>query len=200
MGEHTDLKEIIDKLDDLFLYLSTVPTILFTVIQAASGEKMLLVFLPILIPTFVALYIGYIRGAITVNTIEERMRGWIYLIAAVLFYPIHYCIAYLGTSLLSSVLIGLLYWILVYYIVPHRLIPFFANPVWRERHKINTILLILTITASMFLSGASWFFSIFIFEYLHNGPNKYRVLFASMLFSLIFIITEILARRVVSKP
>lgn len=90
MGEHTDLKEIIDKLDDLFLYLSTVPTILFTVIQAASGEEMLLAFLPILVPTFVALYIGYIRGAITVNTIEERIRGWVYLIGAILFYPSYY--------------------------------------------------------------------------------------------------------------
>ena len=209
LGEHTDshLKEIIDKLDDLFLYLSTVPTILFTVIQAALGEEMLLVFLPILIPTFVALYIGYIRGAITVNTIEERIRGWIYLIAAILFYPVNYCEAYLWPSSLDILLIkpllsGLLGGILGY-ITASKFTPFFANLARRKRPKIKEILNI-TFLASMFLIATSQYLSIFIFKCLRNSPGRYYTLFLSMFFGILFIIYEFLVRRelrrIASKP
>jgi len=202
LGEHTDshLKEIIDKLDDLFLYLSTVPTILFTIIQAALGEEMLLVFLPILIPTFVALYIGYIRGAITVNTIGERLRGWVYLIVTILFYPIYYCVTYSYLWIYPSdiLLIAPLLGVALGYVVLYRFIPFFANLGWRKRPKIERIIN-STYSASFYLVIASWAFSCFVLACLRNSPNWYIPLFFSISFSIGFIILELRARQIASK-
>jgi len=196
LSEYSDphLKEIVDKLDDLFLYLSTVPTILFTVIQVALGEEMLIYFLPILIPTFVALYIGYIRGAITVNTLGERFRGWMYLIAAILLYPAYYCIIYLRIRSLVISCIGLLYGIIAY-IIADRIIPFFTNLARRMGTKITFFIRGCTLSASLSLAIASQLLSLLIFDYLHNGSAKYTILFFTMFFGISFIINELLARR-----
>ena len=199
MSEHSDphLKEIVDKLDDLFLYLSTVPTILFTVIQVALGEEMLIGFLPILVPTFVALYIGYIRGAIIVNTIEERVRGWMYLIAAILLYPISYCVLYLKTY--SSVIqyVGVLLCGIIGFAVGRWFVPFFTNLAWKKQHKIKEINKILDCTffASLSLLSASQLFSSFIFDCLHNSPGRNIILFPTLFYSILFFIFEFLARR-----
>lgn len=88
-----DLQEYIDKkskkesLDTALLFFSSSLSIGFTIISAILRYQDLLIFLPTLfLGWFMPIYVGYVRGSLILDSVEERARGWIYLgIGAVLY-------------------------------------------------------------------------------------------------------------------
>jgi hypothetical protein len=78
----------IERLDDAFLFMISLIGLLFTIIQiymeGISGliEISPLIFLGVLLP----FYIGYLRGAIAIDSVIERIRGWVYLAVGVSTY------------------------------------------------------------------------------------------------------------------
>ena len=90
-----DLQEYIDKkskkesLDTALLFFSSSLGLCFTLIHIFLGELALLYFLPTLfLGWFMPIYIGFIRGSLTLDLVEERVRGWIYLTTGVGLYVI----------------------------------------------------------------------------------------------------------------
>jgi hypothetical protein len=73
-------KSRVDKLDEAFLFLISLTSIIFMVIQAFSGGVTLVLYsIPLLIfGVGVPFYYGYWRGALKDSPIM-RVRGWIYL-------------------------------------------------------------------------------------------------------------------------
>lgn len=78
----------VDRLDDAFLFIISLVGLLFTIIQiymeGISGliEISPLLFLGVLLP----FYIGYLRGAISIDSVIERIRGWVYLAVGISTY------------------------------------------------------------------------------------------------------------------
>jgi len=72
----------------LFLYLTSVLGFFFSLVYILFERiETVIGFIPILIVGMVIpIYIGYIRGAILVDSIEERIRGWIYFIYGLIVY------------------------------------------------------------------------------------------------------------------
>lgn len=76
---YIDEKMRLDRLDTALLFFTSSLGLWFTIIFAFLGIGMLIRFLPILIPAWaMPIYVGYMRGALTLDCIEERIRGWIY--------------------------------------------------------------------------------------------------------------------------
>jgi len=72
----------IEKMDDLLLFYTALAGLIPYVLQLALGKAFMAYYaLPILIYVLIApTYIGYYRGAVKLDLIEERVRGWVYLI------------------------------------------------------------------------------------------------------------------------
>ena len=89
-----DLKEYLDqrgrmgKLDSLLLYLTSLFGLLFSLIQALGfGIEGVIRLIPLLFSgMFLPIYFGYVRGALMTDSLEERIRGWLYLICGIPFY------------------------------------------------------------------------------------------------------------------
>lgn len=78
-------KRRLDKLDSLLLFVSSSLGLFFTIISGFGEITSFLI--PILIMGWaVPIYVGYWRGALTIDLPEERIRGWIYLIVGLLAY------------------------------------------------------------------------------------------------------------------
>lgn len=78
----------LDKLDNAFLFVISLVGLFFTIIQVYMEGIMGLVeispllFLGVVLP----FYIGYVRGAIGVDSVVERIRGWVYLVVGISTY------------------------------------------------------------------------------------------------------------------
>lgn len=91
------LEFLLGKLDGLLLSLSSLLSIIYAVITITiHGVLILAFFIPISVLYFVPLWIGYIRGSITLDSrlerLEERIRGWIYLFGGTLGYVAHFSV------------------------------------------------------------------------------------------------------------
>jgi len=75
-------------LDQLFLFLTSILGLFFSLIYILFERIETVVgFLPILIlGLFIPVYIGYIRGAILIDNLEERIKGWIYFVYGIIVY------------------------------------------------------------------------------------------------------------------
>jgi len=88
----SDPERKLDRLDNAFLFLLSFIGLVIAIIQVyivgITGllETLPLIFIGIAVP----FYIGYLRGAISIDPLDhslvERMRGWIYLIVGVSAY------------------------------------------------------------------------------------------------------------------
>ncbi|RLE70666.1 MAG: hypothetical protein DRJ37_06180 [Thermoprotei archaeon] len=69
-------------MDELLLFYTALAGLIPYVLQLALGKAFMACYaLPILIYVLIVpTYIGYYRGAVKLDLIEERVRGWIYLI------------------------------------------------------------------------------------------------------------------------
>jgi len=75
-------------LDSLLLFFTSILGIIFSFTYILFGyREVALAFAPILIlGVVIPIYIGYIRGTIILDTLEERVRGWIYFLHGVATY------------------------------------------------------------------------------------------------------------------
>jgi hypothetical protein len=78
----------VQSLDDAFLFSIGSTNIVLTLFPIVlSRQDVVLFSMPVLIAgLFFPFYIGYLRGAIVVDTILERIRGWIYLTTGMSIY------------------------------------------------------------------------------------------------------------------
>jgi hypothetical protein len=78
----------IGKLDSLLLFISSSLSSILTIMRLIIGEyNSIILFIPLLLSGwFMPVYIGYLRGAILLDSTVERIRGWLYLIFGVGFY------------------------------------------------------------------------------------------------------------------
>jgi len=83
-----DLKSRVDKLDSFLLFLSSSSGLVFGVIQSfIKGLESLVLIVPLFfLGWFFPIYVGYVRGAIILGSIPERLRGWLYLLVSIPVY------------------------------------------------------------------------------------------------------------------
>lgn len=87
LKEYIDRKLMLAKLDSALLFFSSSLSVAFGVGYAYLGTKWLQYYLPMLfLGWFMPIYIGYVRGSLIKNSIEERVRGWIYFIVGLGYY------------------------------------------------------------------------------------------------------------------
>lgn len=92
-----DQKLRLGKADALLLYIASFQTVILTLSQVYLGSWTLAYYPPIFfLVAVMPIYVGYVRGAITVNTIVERTRGWLYLIFGTILYLIVVTVWILG--------------------------------------------------------------------------------------------------------
>jgi hypothetical protein len=113
-------KSRVDKLDEAFLFLISLTSVIFMMVQAFSGGITFVLYsMPLLVVgVVVPFYYGYWRGALEDSAIM-RARGWAFLLSGVFGYittVILYNIGELGPVVLagSSVLFFFLLWPLFY--------------------------------------------------------------------------------------
>jgi len=98
--EDLELRLRLGKIDSLILFLPSLLGLAYSLLQySVIGTRLLTYYIPVLffgIP--LPIYIGYIRGAIRLDSIVERARGWIYLAAGILSY---------GVMIVNQVIVGL---------------------------------------------------------------------------------------------
>jgi len=92
----------IERLDDFFLFITSVLGLSFSLLYTLFGYREIIYgFLPLLIiGVVIPIYIGYVRGAILLDTLEERVRGWIYFLYGVVFY-LALCVLFTTNRLLT---------------------------------------------------------------------------------------------------
>ena len=116
-----------DKLDRLLLSATSLLGLIFGISQIIiGGMDSLIFFIPFIILIWLwPIYIGYIRGAIVLDHILERFRGWIYLIGGIFIYgcfsSLYYFrikpridlsnLEYLSIAIFILIIIGILFYI-----------------------------------------------------------------------------------------
>jgi MFS family permease len=84
---HINKKMKIGKIDSLLLFFSSSLSLFFAIGYAFINIKWLLFFFPLLILGWIMpVYVGYIRGAILHDCLEERLRGWLYMFIGMTSY------------------------------------------------------------------------------------------------------------------
>ena len=87
LREYIERKLMLAKLDSALLFFSSSLSIAFGVGYGWLGGKWLQYYLPmLLLGWFMPVYIGYVRGSLIEDSIEERVRGWIYFIMGLGYY------------------------------------------------------------------------------------------------------------------
>ena len=89
LQDYIDIKSKKQNLDTALLFFTSALGLWFTIIHMFFGELALLYFLPTLfIGWFMPIYIGFIRGSLTLDLVKERIRGWLYFITGVGLYAL----------------------------------------------------------------------------------------------------------------
>jgi len=82
-----DRDKIVSKLDSALLFFTSSLIAVFSIGYAILALDWLVIFFPLLIISWVMpIYIGYIRGALIYDSIDERIRGWTYFIYGAFYY------------------------------------------------------------------------------------------------------------------
>ena len=87
LREYLERKLTLAKLDSALLFFSSSLSIAFGVGYGFLGAKWLQYYLPmLLLGWFMPVYIGYVRGSLIKDSVEERVRGWIYFTMGLGYY------------------------------------------------------------------------------------------------------------------
>jgi hypothetical protein len=78
-------KQYFERLDNAFLFALSFVGLIVSFIQVTMRDLSLVVeSIPfIAVGIFLPFYVGYLRGAIEIDTLNERMRGWIYFVIGI---------------------------------------------------------------------------------------------------------------------
>lgn len=77
-----------ERFDEFLLFITSVLGLFFSFLYSLLGyPEIVYGFFPLLIiGVVIPIYIGYVRGAILLDILEERVRGWIYFLIGVFYY------------------------------------------------------------------------------------------------------------------
>jgi hypothetical protein len=82
-----DRDKIVSKLDSTLLFFASSVNLAFGLGYAIVAFEWLKIFVPFLIIAWIIpIYVGYIRGALIQDSIDERIRGWIYFASGTAYY------------------------------------------------------------------------------------------------------------------
>lgn len=139
----------LDKLDTLLLFLSSSLSLGVTIFAALQDLRWLMYFLPVLVPAWIMpIYVGYIRGALILGSLKERVRGWTYFVSGIGTYAALYIISFVSDPILrivstsernvlsffgSFVLIATIF--ISIFFVPHKILEMFRENVTRNMRK-----------------------------------------------------------------
>jgi len=86
--DNLELRMRLGKLDSLMLFMPALLGLTYTLLQyVVLGTTLLSYYVPVLFfGILMPIYVGYVRGAIKLDSISERARGWIYFFAGILSY------------------------------------------------------------------------------------------------------------------
>lgn len=100
----------IERLDTAFLFIISLVGLLFTIMQVATeGLTGLLEILPLLIlGVALPFYIGYVRGTLEINSLIERVRGWVFLTVGVIAYFAFFIESFGVSSELGALVYGII--------------------------------------------------------------------------------------------
>ncbi len=91
------LEFILNRLDSLLLSLISLLSIVYAILNTTfHGTLLLFYFVPIAILYVIPVWIAYIRGAVILDyrleRLEERIKGWTYLIGGTIGYLAHFVV------------------------------------------------------------------------------------------------------------
>ena len=91
LREAIELKSKLGKLDSLLLFVPTLLGLVFSLLQYGLGLIKQPIDITLLVPVLLLgiglpVYVGYYRGGLKLDSITERARGWIYLVAGLSLY------------------------------------------------------------------------------------------------------------------
>ena len=178
-------------LDSLLLFLSSGSSLFFSIIYLLLGyPELVLGFIPLLmLGLVVPVYVGYIRGAMILDTLEERVRGWIYFCVGSTVYISQAIIWFLGKTLknlpspigsIASALLGTSGFVpLGYFVGKGTLTNWISNSILQIFNQKLTILtekIFEDTTSSAFYASMLFFFSFVV--YTGSEPTPTTILFA----------------------
>ena len=177
----------VGKLDSLLLFLSSSLAIVFGIVQATiGGYNSIIFFIPLLFTGWLMpVYVGYLRGAILLDSVVERIRGWVYLTSGIGAYiTYHIAVRLLALHLegfyINSIVVGLL----------TSLFAFFPR-VFLERAicRISDVEVTYEITRTSFFTFAAAFMSSLTVTFLSVSFTAPRL--GELTYEIVFIITLI---------
>lgn len=184
----------VEKLDEAFLFIISLVTVLFTIIQVFfEGITGLIELSPLMfIGVVMPFYIGYVRGAIIYNSNVERLRGWVYLaIGSSTFF-----------ALFLTRINPLLYWIFILFSLSlaYKLIKWF-DFLFKIKDEISAIYAYFgTLIAGVSLAIVLQLESNFLlkdFITITSLIDQVNVILSTIWGFFIFIIFERLSRQIV---
>lgn len=100
-----DFDRKLRNLDSFLLFLTTVFGFSFSLIWALLSQREIAYgfFLLLIIGLAIPIYIGYVRGGIVLDTLEERVRGWIYFLYGVTVYVVSIALGFVSQLMLGTV-------------------------------------------------------------------------------------------------
>lgn len=184
----------IERLDNAFLFIISIVGLFFTIIQIyiegilGLVEISPLFFLGIILP----FYVGYLRGAIELDSVMERTRGWVYLTVGISTY-----VAILLTRIDPNFyfLFIVIAFFLIYYLER------WFNTIFEIEDDISNLYAFYGTTISGFSLAFGSYHVIRISSELLLQPSYSTSLLSSTwlacAFSIIFILLEKLSRNVI---
>jgi hypothetical protein len=148
LREYIETKFRLQKLDSALLFFSSSLSLAFGIGYAYLGTRWLQYYLPMLfLGWFMPVYIGYVRGSLIKDSVEERIRGWLYFTVGLSIYiafPLLSMIVdslkldYILTLLASAILGFAVNFLLGYYsvsVIVHKLFKIHPKDIRKEVHK-----------------------------------------------------------------
>lgn len=133
LKEYIDRKLMLGKLDSALLFFSSSLSLAFGLGYAYLETKWLQYYVPMLfLGWFMPVYIGYVRGSLIQDLVEERIRGWIYFIVGLGMYifspiledlvieiskigfPTSFVVAIIPSFIVGGLLLGILPWTVIH--------------------------------------------------------------------------------------
>jgi hypothetical protein len=184
--------------DNALIFAISFFNIAFVILTLfADSSRIIYLFPLLLIWIAVPFYIGYLRGAIEIDTIVERIRGWVYLIVGVSSYFGFSARSIFGLSPDVSLVFYMLTPLIGFYL-SLKLINW-ALPIFNKTLSGGKqIALVSTGCAAVFLSYTAFAF-IMILESLATGAVELYILIPSLSVVLTLILTGFLIYEKISR-
>lgn len=211
--KYIDSKFRVNNLDMALLYTSTLISLFFALLNSLFGTYLLITFLPLLsVGLIIPIWVGFVKGSITLDRPEERTIGWIYLIIGTSTYVCLFIISMIGTSTIIrdyvkntwiQVIIYLIF-ILILIFVFTKLVIYLLKNTFKISNRIfkicgkqlkNEKSYSAIFASVMYSCMASFVVSLSLYVFMTKELDWPQAILSILIFILLFIITFLRARR-----